>query len=245
MNINEQPKKDKEIYSEKHTLFIEEVPENRILVNKEKKYYKIEPKHKIFRVYIEEFYELKRGLHAVFNELKQAGKNDYLELRISSNGGFITEGQQFYNLIEENFNKRCVAYVDNHAYSMGALLFCMAEKRVVYPYSTLMFHNYSGGAFGKGNEIEAKIKHSSKTVKKFFKDIIVNKGFLSKKEFKEMLLGKDFWMDAKEMCKRKIATHVIQHGKTLTAKEYLKYLKKRKKHKKEAAKSNEILNKDL
>ena len=219
-------KKDKEINSEKHTLFIEEIPENRVLVDKEKRYFTIEPKFKIYRIYIEGFLELKRGLHYVFNELRSAGKNDYIEFRISSGGGFIREGQQFYNLIQEKFFDRCVAYVDNHAYSMGALLFCMANKRIIYPYSDLMFHNYSAGAFGKGNEIETRVKHSAKTIKKFFQDIIVDKGFLSKDEFEEMLIGKDFWMDAKEMCKRKIATHVVVEGEIISAKKYLKYLKK-------------------
>ncbi len=36
-----------------------------------------------------------------------------------------------------------------------------------------------------------------------------------------MLIGKDFWMDTKEMCKRGIATHVIVAGEELTAEEYL------------------------
>ncbi len=45
-----------------------------------------------------------------------------------------------------------------------------------------------------------------------------------------MLVGQDYWMDAKELCKRKIATHVILEGQEITAKEYLKLLKSRKKN---------------
>ena len=47
----------------------------------------------------------------------------------------------------------------------------MADRRVIYPYSDFMFHNYSGGAFGKGGNLETKVKHSAKTIKAFFKEI--------------------------------------------------------------------------
>ncbi len=219
-------RKPPEINSEQHTLFIKHVPESSELVDKERRLYKLTAKHKIYTVYIEGFREFKRGLHKVFHELRGATKNDILELRISSGGGFVKEGQQFYNLIQEKFHKRSVAFLDNHGYSMGALLFCMADTRVVYPYSDLMFHNYSGGAGGKGGEMKSQIKHKDKVLTEFFKKIVQEQGFLTKEEFSKMLIGQDYWMDAKEMCKRKIATHVIFEGEMISAKEYLKILKK-------------------
>jgi len=222
----------KELSSEQHTLYSEVVNEKKIPVNKEKNIYEIVPKHKKYRIFIGRFFELKKGLHAVFNELLAAEKNDQLEFRINSRGGFVIEGQQFYNIIQEKFPNRVTAYLDNIGYSMGALLFCMADKRVIYPYSDFMFHNYSGGASGKGGEIKARVKHSSKALEKFFYNLIVEQGFLTKEEFKQMLVGQDYWMDAKQMCKRGIATHVIVDGKEITAKAYLKQLKKAKKGKK-------------
>jgi len=222
----------KELSSEQHTLYSEVVNEKKIPVNKEKNIYEIVPKHKKYRIFIGRFFELKKGLHAVFNELLAAEKNDQLEFRINSRGGFVIEGQQFYNIIQEKFPNRVTAYLDNIGYSMGALLFCMANKRVIYPYSDFMFHNYSGGASGKGGEIKARVKHHSKTLERFFYNLIVEQGFLTKDEFKQMLVGQDYWMDAKQMCKRGIATHVIVDGKEITAKEYLKRLKKAKKAKK-------------
>ncbi len=226
----------KELSSEQHTLYIETIPEHKRAIDKEKNIYEITPKHKRYRVYIGRFRELRKGLHSVFNELREAKEHDYLEFMISSGGGMVLEGQQFYNLIQEKFYGRTVAYLDNHGYSMGALLFCMADKRIIYPYSDLMFHNYSGGAIGKGGEIKARIKHYHRTLKQFFHDIIVKKGFLTNDEFEQMLIGQDYWMDAKELCKREIATHVIVDGEELTAKEYLKRLKKDKKSKSKASK---------
>jgi ATP-dependent protease ClpP protease subunit len=223
----------KELSSEQHTLYSELIPEHKRVVNKERNLYEVTPKHKRYRVYIGRFFELKKGLHSVFNELREAKENDYLEFMINSGGGFVHEGMQFFNIIQEKFTNRTVAYLDNRGYSMGALLFCMADKRIVYPYSDLMFHTYSHGSHGKGGEVKSHVDHTSKKLENFFYDIIVKKGFLTDLEFKKMIIGQDYWMDTKELCKRNIATHVIVEGKELTAKQYLKDLKKKRRLKKE------------
>lgn len=223
----------KETSSEQHTLYVETIQEHKRVINKERNIYEITPKHRRFRVYIGRFFELKKGLHSVFNELREASDKDYLELMINSGGGLVNEGQQFYNLIQEKFYGRTVSYLDNMGYSMGALLFCMADKRVVYPYSDLMFHTYSHGSHGKGDEVKTHVDHTSKKLERFFHDLIVKRGFLNEEEFRQMLIGKDYWMDAKELCKRGIATHVIAEGYEMSALEYLKKLKKNKKKKKE------------
>ncbi len=222
----------KTLSSEQHTLYVETINEQKKIIDKEKNLYEISPKHKRYRVYIGRFRELRKGLHSVFNELMEAKSNDYLEFIISSGGGSVLEGQQFYNIIQTKFYGRTAAYLNNHGYSMGALLFCMADKRVIFEYSDLMFHDYSAGAMGKGGELKARIEHYSKTMELFLHNIIVKKGFLTKHEYEQMLVGQDYWMDAKELCKRGIATHVILEGKEITAKEYLKLLKERKKEKK-------------
>jgi len=219
---------DKELSSEAHTLYTETINEKKEVVDKEKFLYKVYPKHKRYRMYIGRFFEQKKGLHAVFNELREAKEHDYLELYINSPGGIVNEGQQFYNIIQEKFYGRVATFLDNSGYSMGALLFCMGDKRVIYPHSDIMFHNYNAMFVGKGGEIKSRVKHRDKLLKTFFKELVVDKGFLAKDEFNKMILGKDFWFNAKQMCKRKIATHVIYQGKEIKAQEYLKILKKKK-----------------
>jgi len=226
----------KELSSEQHTLYSEQIAEKKQVVNKEKNLYEVTPKHKRYRVYIGRFFELKKGLHSVFNELREAKEHDYLEFMINSGGGFVHEGMQFFNIIQEKFAGRTVAYLDNRGYSMGALLFSMADKRVIYPYSDFMYHNYSGGAIGKGGDVKARIDHIHDHLNNFFYDIIVKQGFLTKEEYEQMLVGQDYWMGPKELCKRGIATHIIIAGEELTAKQYLKELKKEKNAKKVAKK---------
>lgn len=225
-------KKPNEISSEQHTLFVRTVPESKRVLDRKNNIYQYRPKYKIYTLYIERFKELKRGLHSVFNELRQAGKEDVLEIRINSGGGSVNEGLQFYNLMREKFPKRTHGYLDNHGYSMGALLFCMADRRVVYPYSDLMFHNYASTFSGKGGELKSRLEHRDNLLRRFFKDMIVEKGFLSDEEFEEMIIGKDFWMDVEEMCKRGIATHVVYRNEEIKAKKYLKLLQKERKKEK-------------
>jgi ATP-dependent protease ClpP protease subunit len=232
-------KKNSDISSEEHTLFIKHIPERKKALDRRNKVYQIQPKYRHFTVHVGKFKEFKRGLHAVLNELRTASNEDILELRINSSGGLVNEGKQFYNLIQEKFYDRTVAYIDNQAYSMGALMFCMAKRRVVYPYSDIMFHNYSSGASGKGGEIRTKVEHENRVLVSFFHSIVVESGFLTDEEFENMLIGQDYWMDTKEMCERKIATHVVYKGRQIKAKKYLKILanpskeskKKRKKKK--------------
>ena len=108
---------------------------------------------------------------------------------------------------------------------MGALTFCMGDKRVVTERADLMFHDYSGGMFGKGGEMQARNEHTQKFIRKFFKEILLDSKFLTKKEYNNMLIGQDYWMDVEELCKRGMATHVLVDGKEIKAKKYLKRLK--------------------
>jgi ATP-dependent protease ClpP protease subunit len=219
-----------------HTLFVENKKEQQILLSEEKSIYQILPKYKKYRVYIEDFDGKKKGLHFIFNELRKAKGNDQLELRISSDGGSILEGQQFFNLILEKFDGYTTTYLDNHGYSMGAVLFCMGAARVIYPYSDIMFHDYSHGIGGKGGDIKNYVQHTSKIMETFFNDLLVSPGFFSEEELEKMLLGHDFWMDAKEMCERSIATHVVIGDITVSANDFLKKLKKQKKEEKKQKK---------
>jgi ATP-dependent protease ClpP protease subunit len=216
-----------------HTLIIEDVPEEKIDVKGKENTFKIIPGHKIYNMYIGELLEDEAGLHKIFHELYKAGKHDELVLRINSYGGYVSEGIVFYNITQNVFKGRVTTYIESTARSMGALLFCMGDKRVVHEFSELMFHDYSGGFYGKGEEVHSVVEHNSKYLRNFFKKLIVGKGFFTEKEFEELTKGVDYWLTTEDMCKRNLATHVMIDGEEITAKEYLtKYCKHSKRSKK-------------
>lgn len=223
--MNDESKNEKKLNSEFHTMFIEDISQSTDLIDEVNKTYKISPAHKKYRVFVDLFMEAERGLHEMFNTLWNADTNDKLELRINSWGGLINEGQNFYNVIKNKFNGRTTTVLDNAAYSMGAIIFCAGDERICMEHCDLMFHDYSGGSFGKGGEIESKVKHKAKHLRNFFKKIILDPGFLSQDEFNKMLIGQDYWMDTPELCKRGIATHVMVDGHTVKASDYYKFFK--------------------
>lgn len=181
-----------------------------------------------YRIFVSKFSEDNNNLHDVWDTLLKAGKNDTLELRISSPGGYVTECQMFVNLAKNKFKGRTTTYIDSHASSAGAFTFSIGDKRVIYENSRLMYHNFSGGYDGNYQKMKDRIDFDKKHIIGFLTSTlkIGKKGFLTKKELKKMVKGKEFWFDAKNMCERGIATHIVIDGEELTAKDYLKSLKK-------------------
>ena len=84
--------------------------------------------------------------------------------------------------------------------SAATMIFMCADSFEVTPHSVFMFHNYSGGAIGKGGEMIDQLLHERKWSEKLMKDIY--RGFLTDTEIKSMLDNKDIWMDGEEVVKR-------------------------------------------
>jgi len=227
---NEKPveknNKEKKVNGKNHTLYIKEEKLKPKRKKIDGKWYTSQSKYfKKYRMFISDFMEDGPTFHDVLNELWNAEDDDELELLIHSHGGIVTEGTQLYQIIKNKFKNRTTSILHTMGYSMGALAFCMGDKRIVFPDSEIMFHDYSGGIFGKGGEIEARQKFVSKRLRKLFKSIVVDQKFLSKKEFKKMTIGQDYWFDADEMLKRGIATHIVIEGELIPSKKYLKKAK--------------------
>lgn len=219
------PNKKENVFSSTyHTLFLKDIAPNAIPKVGDEEYYRIVEPYTLYTLYLGSFAEKDRGLHELFNTLRQCSYNDFLDIRISSYGGSIDEGKQLHNIIKECFFTRTRTILDPVGYSMGALAFCMGNERLIYESSTIMFHDYSHMVGGKGGEIEAQVVHQSQSLRDFLYSVVVPHGFISEEEFDDMIKGVDFWMDAVEMCSRGIATHIVINGYKVPADRYLKYV---------------------
>lgn len=63
-----------------------------------------------------------------------------------------------------------------------------------------MFHNYSGGTFGKGGEMYDQLHHERKWSETIIRKIY--NGFLTDDEIRSILENKDIWMEGTEVLKR-------------------------------------------
>ncbi len=128
--------------------------------------------------------------------ISMAGPNDVIYLHLNTSGGRVDTGVQIINAIRST-EAHVITIVEAQAHSMGALLFLAGDELVIHDNCLVMFHNYSGGLVGKGNEQLAEIKSTSEWYKKLMKDIC--QPFLKESEISDILEGKDIWMDSDEI----------------------------------------------
>jgi ATP-dependent protease ClpP protease subunit len=145
----------------------------------------------------------------IINELQSNHKQgDEIVITINSSGGSTHEGIMFINIIQTLFKPSEITTILAPAgYSMGALMFVAFNnsKRYIYEESEIMFHHVSFGTWGKHNEVKEQVSFTLEKYNTYFYSIL--KPFFKKKKIKELIEGKDIWLDAKSMVKKGIATH--------------------------------------
>jgi len=166
------------------------------------------PGKKVYTLMIGDFSaENYKENYKIIKALQDADPDDEIHIKISSHGGNFDEFIQFYNAIKPKFNL-IHTYIENIAYSAGAMMFLMGDFRIVHEHSAFMAHTYSYGVVGKRQDLLDNISHTDKTLLKFTNKLY--KPYFTKKEIQAMNKGKDFWLSTSEMKKRGICTHIIK-----------------------------------
>lgn len=83
-------------------------------------------------------------------------------------------------------------YVTGECYSAGAMLALSGRSLTMMPNTMLMFHNSSGGEFGKGNELYDAVMHGTKHTRGVFKNMVTP--FLSNAELEGLMHDKDTYI---------------------------------------------------
>lgn len=135
----------------------------------------------------------------MIHQIRTANQNDVVHLHLNTPGGYVNTGVQIISAMRAS-NGHIVTHLEGEACSMGALLFLTADEMVVYDDSLLMFHNYSGGAFGKGHEMTSMVEATNKWYSKLAKTICTP--FLTDDELDKIFQGADFWMLSDEVEER-------------------------------------------
>ena len=138
--------------------------------------------------------------YTAWNQLmRNATENDAVIIHINSSGGDIFTAIQLMRTMAEA-PATVIASVEGMCMSAATLIFLCADVCEVSEHSHFMFHTYSSGNWGKGNEQIASALANDKWARHLFNSVY--KGFLDAKEIKEMIDGKDFWMDPTEVKRR-------------------------------------------
>lgn len=241
------PPQDNTIESDSHTLISVDIPAEMVPVKDEagnviQGYYQENPAMTLHKLFLADFNdETKHGIHKIINKLQESNPNDMLEMHISGNGGYISEGLAFFNAINSMFRERSSAYL-TYGYSMNALAFLFAQERIIYEHSEIMFHTYSAGFGGKRDDILSQIEHTDKHLQKFFHNTL--SPYFNDDEIKAMGASKDYWLNSHEMLVRGIATGIIINGEYFTKEQYFEKHDKKGKVRKKWLKAQEKAQKD-
>ena len=217
------------IYADNHSLFWEVIPGSLDPLEDENgpipKVFTKTESYTLYKLFVGDFDEHSNGMQKITHKLQKAKPQDILEFHISSNGGVVDELLELYNLVDSMFSSRTTTFV-NYGYSAGGWAFLMGRDRVVYEHSDLMFHSYTGGSYGKREDMINQLEHNDKRINRFLMGSL--KPYFTKKEIKKMNKGKDYWLDSKDMLERGIATHIIVKGEVTTREDYMNPPKNKK-----------------
>ncbi len=131
--------------------------------------------------------------------LRTATENDGVVIHINSNGGEIFTAIQLMRAMGDS-NATICASVEGMCMSAATLIFLCADVVEVSEHSHFMLHTYSSGNWGKGSDQLQGVLADDKWARHLFNQVY--KGFLKPIEIKELIDGKDFWMNPSEVNKR-------------------------------------------
>lgn len=131
--------------------------------------------------------------------LDNATEQDTINIHINTPGGIIDSAVMIINSIK-NSKANVIGHLAGTVASAGTMIALSCNSLKVANHTTFMIHNYSGGLRGKGHELKAQQAFVDASLEAFFKDIYGN--FLSAKEIREVIDGKDMWINSEEVLAR-------------------------------------------
>lgn len=185
--------------------------------------FKSDVKYTKYRLFISEFNSVQHELDSIYNDLLDASEDDTLEIYISSPGGYTWDLMKVENLIRTKFYGRCSTILNSYGYSCGALMFLCGDRRLIYENSELMFHNISTFIGGKLSDMETEFRHTRKHYEAYQKRAL--SPYFTNQEIKDLLAGKEFWLDALEICERKLCTGISVFGAVMEPELYVDFRK--------------------
>ena len=159
-------------------------------------YYTNPVSSKVHHFYISNVIEDPEFFIEMIHTIKTAGPQDVAYIYLNSPGGRLDTTLQLINAMRISPAK-IVTVIEAEAHSAGTMIFLAADEFVVHENTMMMFHNFSGGAFGKGNELKLQVDAVVKWFNKMAVDIY--SPFLSDEEIQDLIDGKDIWMEAEEI----------------------------------------------
>jgi ATP-dependent protease ClpP protease subunit len=154
---------------------------------------------KTFHIYLLDEIQFPKEYINIIHTIKTASPHDIIYMYLNTPGGYLDTGVQLISAMRAS-QAHVITVLEGTVASLGALLFLCGDEFIVNPHILLMIHNHSGGQWGKGHEYLAKAEATAKWFETIARDVY--RDFLTEDELKEMLDGKDFWLQTEDVKKR-------------------------------------------
>jgi ATP-dependent protease ClpP protease subunit len=129
----------------------------------------------------------------------ELGENDMIELILATPGGEL-DGANIINTSVNNSPAQSVAYLTGEVCSAGTIIALNCDQMEVTDEAEFMIHPPSYGSYGTHHEVDAHVTFSTKQQKALMRTAY--KDFLSEKEIKKLIKGKNMWFTAEETRER-------------------------------------------
>ena len=135
----------------------------------------------------------------MIHNIREGSVGDVIWLHLNTRGGNLTTGVQIINAMSSSAAK-IVCSLEGEVHSLGTLIFLSADEFIVHDNCIMLFHNFSCATSGKGHEQRQQLN----AIEDWFNQLSRAKyiPFMSEKEFKDMVDGKDIWLGSEEISER-------------------------------------------
>jgi ATP-dependent Clp protease protease subunit len=153
----------------------------------------------IYHYYISGYIEDPTQYTEMINRIHTAMESDTIYMHLNTVGGDMSTGIQLMNAMTST-PAHVIASIEGEVSSMGTMIFLSAKEFMVHENSLLMFHNYTGGVWGKGHEQVAALESATKWTEEFMHRIYIP--FMTSEEVDRLIKGEDIYMHPPEIIYR-------------------------------------------
>lgn len=136
----------------------------------------------------------------LFELLASATEQETIHFYINTPGGRVDTTSQLCTLLE-NCEAELIGHLMGVAASAGSVIPMFMDALSVSPYAYMMIHNYSGGTYGKGDDILMSAENTKRWVETLYRSCYEN--FLTTDELENIVLkNQDIYLGPEQIEER-------------------------------------------
>ena len=166
-----------------------------------------------YTIYINAEITAPGDFNEVCDALDNASPEDIIYIKLNTPGGRLDSALMLRDSIK-NSPADVMAVCSGTVASAGTMIALSCDALYAADHLEFMCHNYTGGAYGKGHELQAAQDFTGGHFREVMQAVYTD--FLSKREIKHLVGGKDYYFSSKETLERwekVMAKRAVVHDK--------------------------------